>query len=206
MPIPTLPPGMLKLDDPSGPATARERLADERLTRLGLLADAGTTDLLPDEYLPNDEELRDDAEDVIPGHHPPDYHGMARRLEEEIPLFRGRIMAVGSKGIMIHHPHGTVNLRIEPGADVQQHFEPETRTLVVRHDAGPKDIMREWVHAMHAMRDAGRDRRSDTLPQYRQLEEEPTMEDIARMGLSNPPARRRTNLPPGMLASGRPEA
>ena len=119
---------------------------------------------------------------------------------------------------MIHHPRGTVHLRIgndEHFARMQQerpelfrgrtsrpmgYYEPETRSLVVRRDAGPEDVFREWVHAAHAMQSKGP---SSTLPQYRQFEEAPTMEDIARMGLSSSLAqsRRRTSLPPGMRAS-----
>ena len=56
-----LPPGMIKPAD-------RHQLVEERLSRLGLLAEAGTTDLLPEEFLPTDEQLRADAESVIPGY------------------------------------------------------------------------------------------------------------------------------------------
>ena len=37
------------------------------------------------------------------------------------------------------------------------------------------------------------------LPHYRELEEEPTMAEIARMGLSNRRVMQRSGLPPGML-------
>ena len=155
-------------EEPESPSQAR-------LARLGVLADAGATDLLPDEFLPSDEELREDLENAIPGHHPPDYAGLARNLEEEIPAFRGRVVVVGSKGLMIHHPRGSVSLQIGPTS----RYDPEMCTLFVRPEAEPKEIFHQWARATRR-----RSSRPD-LPQYRSLEDEPTMEEIARMGLDN---------------------
>ena len=198
-----LPPGTRRAnplglaDDPAD----RNHLAEERLRRMQTLADTGTTDLLPDNMpnddLPSEEELqemREDEENAIPGHRPPDYHGLARRLEDEIPFFRGRVRPIGSNGIMIHDPRGSGKLQVgdQPG------YAPETRTLVVRHDAEPRSIFRDWVKAMGRERPTSRHRAD--LPRYRELEEEPTMAEIARMGLSNRRAMQRSGLPPGMLA------
>jgi len=163
----------------------------ERLQKMQRQADAGDTDkdnLNHDDYFePTDEELqekREDEKNAISGHRPPDYQGLASRLEKEVPFFRGRVRPIGSNGIMVHDPRGSGRLQIgdRPG------YYPETRTLVVRHDAEPMSIFRDWAQAMA--------RKHVDLPRYRDLEESPTMEDITRMGLSN----RRRSLPSGMLA------
>ena len=52
-----------------------------------MLADAGTTDLLPQEHLPSDEGLCEDEENVIPGHEPPDYHAVAHSLQNKCRHF-----------------------------------------------------------------------------------------------------------------------
>ncbi|MEI8376727.1 MAG: hypothetical protein WCJ35_28265, partial [Planctomycetota bacterium] len=106
----------------------------KRLQRMQELADAGDTDkdylyLDPDDYFePTDEQLqekREDEENAISGHRPPDYHGLASRLEKEVPFFRGRVRPIGSNGIMVHDPRGSGRLQIgdQPG------YSPETRTL-----------------------------------------------------------------------------
>ena len=164
----------------------------ERLQRMQKLADGDGTDILnhDDYFEPTDEELqekREDEKNAISGHRPPDYQGLASRLEKEVPFFRGRVRPIGSNGIMVHDPRGSGRLQIgdQPG------YSPETRTLVVRHDAEPMSIFRDWAQSMA--------RKHVDLPRYRDLEESPTMEDITRMGLSNRLAMQRSGLPPGML-------
>ncbi|MEI8375723.1 MAG: hypothetical protein WCJ35_23115, partial [Planctomycetota bacterium] len=67
----------------------------ERLQRMQKLADGDGTDILnhDDYFEPTDEELqekREDEKNAISGHRPPDYQGLASRLEKEVPFFRGR--------------------------------------------------------------------------------------------------------------------
>jgi hypothetical protein len=49
-------------DEPESPSEVRAR-------RLGLLAERGDTDMLPNEFLPMEEQLREESEEALPGNH-----------------------------------------------------------------------------------------------------------------------------------------